>query len=275
MRTYFSLLLLILAGYLGSCRSTKTIQEAISKKNDSTAVVVIVPKYDAHADSVKFMRKTYQSINSNLIKFNTFSAKVKVVFEDKEGKRNDLNAFIRLKKDSVLWVMIDAVLGIEAFRIMITPDSIKILNKIDHEVKLRRVDSLQEISQLPFGFKEIQNLIIGNPIYNDSNLISYKTDEKSVTLVTFGEAFKQLLTIDKSNHQVQNTKLDDLDPSRARSCLVVYGNYEAKGNLNFSTYRKLVVTEKSSLTLELDYKQFDFNTELSYPFSIPKNYKRK
>jgi len=259
---------------LFSCRSTKTIQQAISKK-DTVAAVVIVPKVDAHADSVKFMQAAYKSLDSNLIQFNTFSAKVKVVFEDREGKRNDLNAFIRLKKDSVLWVMIDAVLGIEAFRIMITPDSIKVLNKIDHEVKLRSVSSLQEIAQLPFTFKELQNLIIGNPIYADSNILSYKKDEKSITLVSLGEAFKQLLTIDKESSRIQNTKLDDVDPSRARSCLVLYGNYQQAGNQLFSAYRKLVVTEKTSLMLEMDYKQFDFNTELSFPFSIPKNYKRK
>lgn len=171
--------------------------------------------------------------------------------------------------------MIDAVLGIEAFRVMITPDSIKVLNKIDHEVKLRSVSSLQEISQLPFTFKELQNLIIGNPVYADSNIVSYKKDEKSITLITLGEAFKQLLTIDNESARVQNTKLDDLDPSRARSCLVSYGNYQPAGNQLFSAYRKLVVTEKTSLMLEMDYKQFDFNTELSFPFSIPKNYKRK
>lgn len=267
------LVLLILTSMVYSCRSTKTIQTAISKKD--TVVVVTKPIEDPHADSIRFMQSAFDSISKNHIDFNTFSAKIKVDFEGKEGKKNDFNAFIRMKKDSALWVSINAAMGIEAFRILITPDSVKVLNKFDKVVILRSVEYLQEVTHLPFTFTELQNVIVGNPVYLDTNMISYEKEEKQLTLMQLNNFFKHMLTVSLDDYSIQNSKLDDVDLTKARTCLVVYGNYENKNNRKFSAYRKITVTEKNKLDIELDYKQYDFNVELSYPFSIPKNYKKQ
>jgi hypothetical protein len=48
-----------------------------------------------------------------------------------------------------------------------------------------------------------------------------------------------------------------------------------KDNINFSTFRKITVTEKNKLDIEMEYKQYGFNEPLSYPFTIPKNYKQQ
>ena len=45
--------------------------------------------------------------------------------------------------------------------------------------------------------------------------------------------------------------------------------------INFSTYREITVAEKTKVDVKMDYKQYDFNPELTYPFSVPKNYKTK
>src|SRR4026208_2558948 len=115
-----------------ACRSTKTLHKTMEKKD---SVVVSTPR-DSHADSVAFMQEVYKAVQGHHISFNTFSGKIKVNFDDSRGKNNDFNAFIRIRKDSVIWVSINAALGIEAFRIMITPDSVKVLNKIDKEAQL-------------------------------------------------------------------------------------------------------------------------------------------
>ncbi|MBY0536058.1 MAG: DUF4292 domain-containing protein [Chitinophagaceae bacterium] len=269
------LILLAVATVLYSCRSTKKIQNVITTKIDTVVAVAPTPEVDLHADSIKFISEAIHKIDSNRVGFKTFSAKVKVNFEDKDGKKNDFNAFIRLKKDSILWIKIDAVLGIEAFRVIVTPDSVKVLNKLDKVVQYRAVSGLQELSQLPFGFKELQNLIIGDPVYLDTNVVSYKKDDKSLSLYSFGNFFKQLLSVNPADYTLQNCKLDDIDPTRARTCLVIYGEYQKKNNQPFSTFRKITVQEKSKLDIEMEYKQFDFDQDLSFPFSVPRNYKKQ
>jgi hypothetical protein len=128
---------------LFSCRSAKIIQTAIAKKDTITTVMID----DSHADSIKYIRNLLSHIDSNRIDFKTFSAKVKVEFEDKNGKQPDLTVFIRIQKDSLIWLSINAtILSYEALRILITPDSVKLMNKKDRFYQLRSVNYLQELS---------------------------------------------------------------------------------------------------------------------------------
>ncbi|MEP7258245.1 MAG: DUF4292 domain-containing protein [Flavitalea sp.] len=264
---------LLLAGVIAcvllmACRSTKKIQHVITSKKDS-----VVTHGPDKFDSAKYMATLYTTVVHNRINFQTFSAKVKVDFEGKDGKKSDFNAFFRLQKDSLLWISINALLGIEAFRVMITPDSVKVLNKLDKIAQLRSVSYLKEVTKLPFTFKELQDLIVGNPIYLDSNMVSFKKSGNTISVISIGDLFKHLLTLNGTDFVALHSKLDDVDAIRARTADITYGDYENKNGLSFSTFRKITVSEKSKLDIEMKYKQFDFNEPLNFPFSIPKNYK--
>jgi hypothetical protein len=258
----------------GSCRSTRKIQTVITTKKD-TVQVVAVPD-GGRADSLRYIREVYDRIQGNRIDFNTFSAKVKVDFEGSDGKKSDFNAFIRLKKDSVMWVSIIAALGIEGFKILITPDSVKVINKLDKVVQLRSVGYLREVAKIPLTFTELQDLIIGNPVYLDSNIVSYKKDALTISLISVGELFKHLVTVTNGDYySLQHSKLDDVDPIRARTADITYGGFENKGGIRFSTIRRITVSEKTKLEIKLEFKQWDFNGDLSFPFNIPRNYRQQ
>jgi hypothetical protein len=93
--------------------------------------------------------------------------------------------------------------------------------------------------------------------------------------MSLGTMFKHLLTVNKDDYALQHSKLDDVDAIRARTADLTYGEYQDKNGIHFSTYRKITVSEKSKLDIEMEFKQFDFNVDLNFPFGIPKNYKRK
>jgi hypothetical protein len=84
-----------------------------------------------------------------------------------------------------------------------------------------------------------------------------------------------LLTVNKDDFTLQHSKLDDVDAVRARTAYLTYGDYQMKNGFHFSTHRKITVSEKSKLDIEMEFKQFDFNVDLSFPFTVPKNYKRQ
>ena len=54
------ILILSATAIMVSCRSTKKIQTAITKKD--TTVIVKVPDVDLHADSMKFISTSYEAI---------------------------------------------------------------------------------------------------------------------------------------------------------------------------------------------------------------------
>ncbi len=261
---------------VAGCRSTKKITKAIAKKDTVIAKPAdTATAEDLRADSFRYIRQIYSHIEASRIRCTSFSAKMKVHYEGGDGKDYEFNAFIRLKKDQMIWVSINAVLGIEAFRAIITPDSVKVLNKLDKVYQLRSVGYLQEITHLPFDFQTLQALILGNPIYLDSNILFYHKDEKGISLMSEGLQFRNYITLNNDDLTIRHSKLDDVDRLRARSCDLTYGDYEKVDSLLFSTFRKIAVAEKARLDIELTFRQYSFNEDLNFPFNIPKNYKPK
>jgi hypothetical protein len=254
-----------------SCRPTKKIQTAIARKD--TARVVLV--HDTKADSIKAIHDIFNQVKNRRIDFRTFSAKMKVDYTDKDGKGPELTVFARIQKDSAIWLSINAtVFSYEAFRVLITPDSVLVLNKKDKKVQYRSLSYLQELTQLPFDFANVQDLILGNAIYLDSNIVSFKQNESSVLLLTTGKFFKHLMTLSANDYILQHSKLDDVNITRNRTCDLTYTNYENKNGVLFSKGRKITVAEKSKLDIDMDIRQYSFNETLSFPFAVPKNYKR-
>lgn len=258
---------------LASCRSTRKIQTAITKK-DTLAPVVVTPVINPKEDSIAFAKDVYHGIMNNRIGFTTFSAKVDVDYRDAEGKKFDVNAHIRMYKDSVIWLSVTGPLGIEGLRAYITKDSVKLINKQDKIYSARSVSYLQEITALPLDLATLQDLLIGNPVFLDSSIISYSRTANSTSLQSNGRYFKNLITVSEPGRYIQNSKLDDLDELRNRTCYLTYTDYENKKGVNFPSKRMINVAEKKKLDIELNFKQYDFNETLSFPFNVPKNYTR-
>jgi hypothetical protein len=265
---------LVVICFLSSCRSTRNIQTAIAKKDSAAVAPVIIPAGNTHADSLVIIKEIYNRLLQQKINYTTLSAKVEVDYQDAEGKKYNVTAHLRMYKDSVIWISITAILGIEGLRALITPDSVKLLDKQNKIYSARSVAYLQEVSELPLDFSSLQDLLAGNTVYLDSNIVSYSKANGMISLLSVGEFFKNLLTINEATGLKKTSKLDDLDELRNRTCYLEYDDYETKGGMNFPTKRTINVTEKKKLEIALNFKQYDFNETLSFPFSIPKNYKR-
>ncbi len=273
MKYIFTFLILIILMVALSCHSTKKIQTAITRKDTTRTIIV----NDSQSDSIKFVHEIFNTVKNKRIDFKTFSAKIKVEYTDKNSKGPDLTVFVRMQKDSVIWLSINAtVFSYEAFRVLITRDSVIVLNKKDKQVQFRSLGYLQELTQLPFNFSTVQDLIIGNTIFLDSNsnIVSFRKDVSSVVLLSTNKFIRHLMTLSNNDLTLQHSKLDDTNSKFNWTCDLTYSDYENKNGMQFSTGRKIMVSQKSKLDLDLNYKQYSFNETLSYPFSIPKNYKR-
>lgn len=273
-RIHFFLLLfttLVVITSVG-CKTAKKIQAAVDKK-DSTSINITQP---VNEDSILLVKNALQEVYSKKIDYKTFSAKIKVEYEDAKGKQPNITAYVRALKDSLIWISGYAtIFNVEAFRILIKKDSVFVLDKINKEVKLRSIDYLQEVTEIPFDFKTLQNLLIGNPIFLDDNIISYKETDSKILLATLGKYFKHLLTLNKTDHFLIHSKLDDVNVVRNRTADITYGDYVNNNGVNFSTFREITVSEKNKLDVLLNFKQYEFNKELVIIFNIPANYTRK
>jgi len=253
------------------CTTTKKINKAISTKPNSS----LVAQKNA-ADSIRIIKDAYTEFRKHEINFSTFNAKIKVESSGKNGKNPDITAVVKIIKDSAIWISLSATfLNVEVFRVLITKDSVFLINKQEKEIQLRSLDYLQEVTEIPFDYKTVENLIVGNPIFVSDSILSFKTFGNLITLSTIDEFFKNLLTLSSDNKLMLHSKMDDVDAARSRTAQITYGDYQNYNGFLFSTYREIDVAEKNKLNVKLNYKQYDFNKEVSMGFNLPKNYKRK
>ena len=266
----FLLSLAVLALLLASCRSTRKISTAMSKKDSTT--VMINP---AENDSAKKVETALGKIKNSHIDFNTFSAQLKVDYSDSRDKKYDVNAFLRMKKDSIIWISINAILGIEAFRVMITPDTVSILDKMNKTIQYHSFSYLRDMTNLPVDFPTLQDLIIGNPVFLDTNIIAYSESENVTTLTAMGNFFKNYATFSNPDFSLQRSKLDDADITKSRTADLTYQDYEDIGTYRFSSKRKIAISDKNKLDIGLEFRKIDFGSQQNYPFSVPSKYKLK
>jgi hypothetical protein len=262
-------IIFILGLFIFSCRPTRNIQTAIAKKD---TVEVITPPVKTGEDSAAIIRENFAKLMKQKITYSTFSAKIDVDYEGGDGNKEKANANLRMYRDSLIWISITGPLGIEGMRAYITKDSVKMINKLDKIYIARSVAYVQEITGLPLDLASMQDLIIGNPVLLDSNIVSYTRAANTISLLNIGVWFKNFITL---NDGIMNhSKLDDVDISRSRTCDLSYDDYENKRGVNFSAKRRITISEKSKLDIKLDFKNYIFNETLNVPFSVPKNYRR-
>lgn len=266
----FSLCMMIA---FASCRPVKKVQRIgnVITTKDTVSRAVTQPEV---IDSAAIIKGIVGKLETQRISFNTFSAKVKMDYSGPDGS-DGATAYLRMQKDSVIWLSLTGALGIEGFRVMITRDSVKLMNKLEKVIQYRRISYLRELTGVPVDFNSLQDILIGNPVYIDSNIISYQLSNNNLLILMSGQVFKNLLTLDKDNLRLLHSKLDDVNPLKNRTADITYDNYNNEGKFYFSTARKISVAEKSKLDVWLEFKQYDFDKPQTFPFNIPKNYKVK
>jgi hypothetical protein len=276
MKKLFQIFFLI--AILASCKTVKKvsgIQEAINKKDTSQTVMIVeAPKIDSAAIVKSIMDKVIKS----KIDFKTFNAKIKVDYTSANNS-DKYTTYLSMFKDSVIYIkVIGSFLGIpgEGLQVKITKDSVVLVKKVgDKYVQRRSIDFLQEATEIPFDFYTLQDILIGNPVFLDNNIVSYREGNAQLSVFMIGDIFKHLITMSNADLSVVHSKLDDVDIQRNRTCDISFVNYVNLGSYRFSTYRNIVVSEKSKLDVNLDFKEFTLNEPLKYTFEVPKNYKRK
>ncbi|MEP6513106.1 MAG: DUF4292 domain-containing protein [Parafilimonas sp.] len=270
--TLYTLYALFTFLLLPSCRPAKKVQkieEAFSKKDTTQTVVV-----NTAVDSSSLIKNIITNLSEKKIDFKTFSAKIKIDYEGNDAS-DQATAYIRMQKDSIIWISLTGALGIEGFRLLVNKDSVKLMNKLEKKIQYRRVSYLQELTDIPVDFYGLQDLIIGNPVFLDTNIVSYKNSGNELLILMTGNIFKHLLTVNNQNFKILHSKLDDIDAAHNRTCDITYSDYETQNNVSFSTTRKITVAERSKLNIQLVFKQYEFNKPLTFPFTIPKNFSRR
>ena len=101
--------------------------------------------------------------------FRYYSAKAAVEFNTPPDDHKSFKAQIRSVRDSAAWVSIVPALGIEAARILLTPDSLKLMDRLHDQYFLGDTTSAKARFGLSPNLTLFQQALLGMPIGLDPN----------------------------------------------------------------------------------------------------------
>lgn len=259
---------------LASCHPGSRITATQQVKRQDTVSISQVYRDTTVPDTMLLKRTVFNKILRNAIAFNTFSAKAKVAYKNAEGEE-EATAYIRMIRDSAVWISLRGMLGMEGVRILITADSIKLINYLQHNVQLRDSGYLQELTGLPFGFRDIQDFIVGNAVLVDSNITAMSVNAEGRLQVKMETPlFSHRLLMDTALNRLVESDLAVFSLFQPRYCLINYDGFDRSAGVDFPMLRRVQVSGSSQMSADFDFKNYSFNPEISLPFSIPGSYKR-
>lgn len=259
---------------LASCsvRKKSIVDKPIISKTDTT--IVSIPADTAVVDSLQVIRQFYNRVFRNKNNFQTFNGKIKAVYKSKDVNE-DVTIYVRIAKDSVIWLSVRGLFGLEGARILMTKDSVKFINYLEKTILYKDISYLEQLTALPFDFAAVHNLVVGNPVLIDSNKISIGMEgENKIRIEMDGYIFNHVALIDGWDYSILESDIKEHANYLPRNCRIVYGNYDKTQGVPFSLNRSITVSGQNNLEVNMEYKSYSFNDAVSFPFSIPDNFKK-
>lgn len=234
--------------FISGCKTTKNVVKEVEK-------VEISDLYLAYSENV---------LEFDIIEFTSN------VNYSSANQSLGFTGIFRMKKDEKIWASFKKF-GFEAGRILITPDSIFILNRLQKVAMLDDISKLKSMSGIPLEFGDLQQLLLGGSFWpesleevNDSTLVKMETIKNEVIEVK--HIFDEVNLVRKSG-------LKSKDQGAAT---VYYNDYKTINNTSLAFDREILVkSEGKDVILNLQTVNFDHQSTKSFPFEIPSNYSRQ
>nr|WP_315203133.1 DUF4292 domain-containing protein [uncultured Flavobacterium sp.] len=242
---------------LVSCKVKGKVAEE-SKKEDSKSM---------SADRI--LKKHY----ANKSDFTTLYIKSNVKYNDEKQSQN-LTAEIKIKKDEQILVSI-RFLGITMAKALITPASVKYYEKLNGTYFEGDFSSLSKWLGTDLDFNKVQNILIGQAMddltkgkYQDSLVDqSYRLEDLSKNNT------KKYFFFDKESFLLKKQEISQTVENRRIE--VLYSDYKKYNESPLPSDIAInAVQDKGKTEINLGYNGITINEELSFPYSVPKDYKR-
>lgn len=202
-------------------------------------------------------------------------------------KTTSLTASIRLRKDSALWVSFSK-LGVYAARVVITKDSVKMMNRLDENYFEGTYDYLEKKFNLDLSFDMLQALLLGNtPVLeldektkfaHDNRLyqlssIRKKKLKKALIKPEKSDKINDLVLsfwVDPETYKIKKQSFYDFDLDKA--LVAEYSDFVAVEEKLAPTSASFFLDSDSNYKIELKYSKFDLDSTITFPFKIPEKY---
>lgn len=210
-------------------------------------------------------------ILNNQLSFKTFSAKAKSsVSLNKDVYDATLN--VKIKNNEVIWISITTLFGIEAARVLITPNRFKMMNRLNGTYLDKPFDFLYQFASSEITFDNLQAMMVGNMI---SQALQYtETAVKTKNGYSLTGSHNDLGFSVQTNEGFKIIACSLKASDRQQEVATSYADFDAIAEQPFAkSIRLAAISAALKLDLQLKYNRIALNEPLEIPFTIPSKYK--
>jgi hypothetical protein len=237
-------------------------------------------EYERYIDSVRAVNPnaqiTFDTLVSRVydqqIPFKTLSARTKLKWNDGKSEQ-DFQASIRMKKDSIIWGSLFGAMGVEGARIVVTPDTFMIINKIGNDYALRSFEFLQAWLMFPISFNMLQQTLAGQKVDISETASMAFLQDSSFVIYYETDRLQEKIWVKPENYTI--TKMVLKDKKLIQEMTITFGDYKELNGKPFSYERSVeVVRGPQVLRFNTTITKISLEEELTFPFEITDRYKK-
>lgn len=275
---FISLVVIFLAA--ASCKHKKKIQK--------TETVVT---QDSLAGKCRLDFKNSKAL-TKYIKENEFTYKWVMAKANVEtlidGKEESFDIRVRIRKDSVMLITIQALSLLDVAKVWISKDSVKLVNYINKTYFVGDFNYINEVLNADLDYNVLQAVLFGNSaeFHDDENKLKPVTDrenchyllsterKKHLRRIQHGESevkkALQTLTLNPDNFKI--TKNEFIDPSTNRTFTANYKNFTQKDSVYAPYHVDIDIVAEKKAHIKIDYVRIEKNTPQKLSLNIPAKY---
>lgn len=256
---------------------------AACKTTKPTARIITVPQAESTVLSNKptLYSDRYKIIADSAFKYQWLNAKFEAAVEiDKE--RYNVNAQIRMREDSVMWISVTAM-GFEVARAIVTKDSLKMIDRFHSRYAIKDYEYLNEILNLALDFQMVQAVLTGNyvPYIDVQKLKAAKEEKDHFELSTLSrrksrkagfdwEPVKVELQIQKLDNRITRMFINDKEAKKEVD--ITYGDFRQINGALFPYKISFKSERKKPISIDIQYSKVSADVPQEFPFNIPRSF---
>ncbi len=228
----------------------------------------------------------FKKLQEHQLKYTWFMAKFSAEYKNKK-KTTSFNGQIRIRKDSVIWLSLTPGLGIEAMRLIITQDSVKLINKINNTYFIGDYESVNRFLNTNIDFEILQAYLLGNDLdfYEDGKFRA-SIDKDCYKLSTAARiklkkyvrnnqesvrAFIQNIWLDTETFKIREADVKEISNDKIK-LEANYGDFENIGGQLFPRALDVTIWANNTIKVRASFSKINVDVPLQFPFKIPSGY---
>ncbi len=267
---------------ISSCKHKKKI---VKTENNQTVTDTLAGKCRLDFKSAKTLTK---HVKENEFDYKWVYAKANVE-SLVDGKSENFDIKVKIRKDSVIWVEIEVIGGlIDVARVLITKDSVKMVDYIHKTYFVGDFNFINEALHADLDYDVIQAVLFGNSaeFVDEETKLKSVTDRANCHYLLSTERKRRLRKIQQGESELKKAlqtltlnpdgykiiKNEFIDPSTNRTFIANYKNFTQKDSVYAPYNVDIDIVAEKKANLKIEYVRIEKNKPQKISLKIPSKY---